>query len=78
MANRLEVSGKPPRTVLPFSDMLLKKDVRLVDQSQLVLKCNRCGAEWRLKLSARSQLMRGYWRCPDGCHAKDFDEYGVD
>lgn len=77
MVSKPAVSDISPKSFLSFTDMLLKKDVRLVDQGRLLLACDRCGSEWRLRLSPRSQLLKGYGRCPQGCHINDLDETGM-
>ncbi len=55
-----------------FTDKELSKvGVRILDPVQEKLCCERCGAEWMLKLTYRGNLPHGYWKCPNECNVPE-------
>jgi hypothetical protein len=43
--------------------------VRLVNRTDLVLKCGKCGETWAPQLDSDGKLPFDYWVCPTKCNA---------
>ena len=47
---------------------LSKLGVRIVNRTDLVLECNKCGETWAPQLDSSGKLPCDYWRCPAKCN----------
>jgi hypothetical protein len=43
--------------------------VRLVNSTDVVLRCNECGETWAPQLNSGGKLSFDYWVCPAKCNA---------
>ena len=48
---------------------LRKKAVAILNERNLLLKCEACGQVWQPMLKPGGKLHKGYWRCPRDCNA---------
>ncbi len=54
---------------LPFSAAQLEKlGVRIQSRFDLSLECLSCGEVWSPQRDSGGTLVRGYWKCPNGCN----------
>ncbi len=53
-----------------FTDKELSNvGVKILEAVKVVkLQCEKCGIEWTPKLTYRSHLPKGYWKCPNECN----------
>jgi hypothetical protein len=42
--------------------------VRMVNRTDLILECNRCGETWAPQLDSSGKLPFDYWLCPAKCN----------
>jgi hypothetical protein len=43
--------------------------VRIVNRTDLILGCTKCGETWTLQLDSSGKLTQDYWVCPLKCNA---------
>ena len=46
---------------------LAKVKVTPLGRLPLMLRCQQCGAVWRVKQKGL-RMPKGYWQCPNGCN----------
>lgn len=51
-----------------FQYTLKLHNVTLIDERQVLLRCNQCGQPWSPILLEGGRLPKGYWKCPKGCN----------
>ncbi len=49
---------------------LKKAKVKIVSESNLMLKCKDCGQVWSPNIQPGGKLPKRYWVCPNGCNDK--------
>jgi hypothetical protein len=42
--------------------------VKVVDAEHATLQCVKCGASWPAERDTKGKLLRGVWKCPQGCN----------
>ncbi len=48
---------------------LYSRGVTIVDQTELILKCNACGETWMPPVDSSGKLEYKFWICPQKCNA---------
>lgn len=48
--------------------MAKRRGLTLIDAARVLLECNECGERWQPLLGYGGRLLRGWWRCPNGCN----------
>ncbi len=48
---------------------LAKVGVEIISESNVGLKCAKCGQTWSPALRSGGKLPARYWQCPNGCNA---------
>lgn len=71
MAEDVNQDGVRPKR---FSERELSRvGIRIVDKTNVWLRCVQCGEMFFARRGADGYLPQGYWRCPNGCNAQCAD-----
>ena len=66
----LDLTGIDKQDLRSMSeDDLSARGVRMVNRSDLVLGCLKCGETWAPQLDAGGKLPFDFWHCPAGCNS---------
>jgi hypothetical protein len=44
--------------------------VKIADAAHTTLQCARCETSWPAERNKYGKLLRGVWKCPEGCNSK--------
>lgn len=57
------------KIVVRFNESSLEMvNVKIVDKTEIVLKCKTCNLTWSPNKQTNGRLPRGWWKCPNGCN----------